>query len=103
HLRGGRRPPKLVGPGKHASGRSHPLMVARVTENVVIVSNRGPLSFSHDDGGNLLAQRGAGGVASSLAPLVRDTGARWMAAALSDADPAAAAGMVDAEGCRLRI
>ena len=78
-------------------------MVARVTENVVIVSNRGPLSFSYDDGGSLVAQRSAGGVASSLAPLVRDTGARWMAAAMTDADRAAAAGMVDAEGFRFRM
>jgi len=79
-------------------------MVARVAENVVIVSNRGPLSFSHDGDGNLVAQRGAGGVASSLAPLVRDTGASWMAAAISDADrDAAAAGTVEAEGFRFRM
>src|SRR5947199_280811 len=80
------------------------LMVARVAENVVIVSNRGPLSFSHDDAGKLVAHRGAGGVASSLAPLVRDTGASWMAAAMSDADrEAAAAGPADADGFRFRI
>jgi trehalose 6-phosphate synthase len=79
-------------------------MVARVAENVVIVSNRGPLSFSHDDAGKLVAHRGAGGVVSSLAPLVRDTGASWMAAAMSDADrEAAAAGTVDAEGFRFRM
>jgi trehalose 6-phosphate synthase len=79
-------------------------MVARVAENVVIVSNRGPLAFSHDVDGNLLAVRGAGGVASSLAPLVRDTGASWMAAAMTDADrEAAAAGTVDADGFRFRM
>jgi len=78
-------------------------MVARVAENVVIVSNRGPLSFSHDSDGSLVAHRGAGGVVSSLAPLVRDTGASWMAAAISDADrEAAAAGTVEAEGFRFR-
>ena len=79
-------------------------MVARVAENVVIVSNRGPLSFSYDDAGNLVAHRGAGGVASSLAPLVRDTGASWMAAAISDADrEAAAAGTLDTDGLRFRM
>jgi trehalose 6-phosphate synthase len=79
-------------------------MVARVAENVVIVSNRGPLAFSHDADGNLLAVRGAGGVASSLAPLVRDSGASWMAAAMTDADrEAAAAGTVDADGFRFRM
>jgi len=79
-------------------------MVARVAENVVIVSNRGPLSFSHDSDGNVVAQRGAGGVVSSLAPLVRDTGASWMSAAISDADrEAAATGSVDADGFRFRM
>jgi trehalose 6-phosphate synthase len=78
--------------------------VARVAENVVIVSNRGPLSFSHDSAGNLVAHRGAGGVASSVAPLVRDTGASWMAAAMTDADrEASAAGTVEAEGFRFRM
>jgi len=70
---------------------------------VVIVSNRGPLSFSHDSAGNLVAHRGAGGIVSSVAPLVRDTGTSWMAAAMSDADrEAAAAGTVEAEGFRFR-
>ena len=78
--------------------------MARVAENVVIVSNRGPLSFSYDGDGALVAQRGAGGVASSVSPLVRDTGAAWMAAAISDADrEAAAAGPVEAEGFRFRM
>src|ERR1700704_3617194 len=80
-----------------------PLMVARVATNVVVVSNRGPLSFSYDDDGALVAHRGAGGVVSSLGPLVRDTGASWMAAAISEADrEAAAAGTVEAEGFRFR-
>ena len=78
-------------------------MVARVAENVVIVSNRGPISFSHDSDRNLVARRGAGGVVASLGPLVRDTGAQWIAAAMTDADrEAAAAGTVDAEGFRFR-
>ena len=78
-------------------------MVARVAEDVLVVSNRGPLSFAYDGNGELVAHRGAGGVVSSLAPLVRDTGASWMAAAISDADrAAAAAGKVDADGFRFR-
>jgi trehalose 6-phosphate synthase len=78
-------------------------MVARVAANVVVVSNRGPLSFSYDDDGGLVAQRGAGGVVSSLGPLVRGTGVSWMAAAISDADrEAAKAGTVEAEGFRFR-
>src|SRR5204862_5073671 len=75
----------------------------RVAETIVVVSNRGPLSFSYEDAGELVAHRGAGGVVSSLGPLVRNTGASWMAAAISDADrAAAAAGTIEAEGFRFR-
>ena len=93
-----------VGGGQQPrTGRNHPVMVARVPEAVVIVSNRGPVSFSYADDGSLEAHRGAGGVVSSLGPLVRDTGASWMAAAMSDADrEAAAAGTIETEGFRFR-
>jgi trehalose 6-phosphate synthase len=74
-----------------------------VGEPVVVVSNRGPLSFSEDEDGNLVAKRGGGGLASSLAPLTRGTGATWVSAALSDADrKAAASGVIEAEGFRIR-
>ncbi|MDW3220690.1 MAG: trehalose-6-phosphate synthase [Acidimicrobiales bacterium] len=69
---------------------------------VVLVSNRGPLSFQ-DDGGRLVATRGGGGLVSGLAPLVAGTDAIWIAAALSDADRAAAAeGVIEADGLRVR-
>ncbi len=70
----------------------------------LIVSNRGPLSFRHDDAGDLVARRGAGGLVSGLAPLVVDTPTIWLAAALSPADRAAAAGgTIEAEGFRVRM
>jgi len=72
-------------------------------EPVVVVSNRGPVSFSYGSDGELQAARGAGGLVSSLGPLVRDTGALWIAAAMTDADRAVAeSGPVDAEGFRFR-
>ncbi len=71
---------------------------------VVIVSNRGPLSFRVGDDGELVAKRGAGGLVSGLAPLVTGTSAVWIAAAISDADRRAAEqGVVDAEGMRVRL
>ena len=71
---------------------------------IVIVSNRGPLSFRPGDGGELVARRGAGGLVSGLAPLVIDTDTTWIAAAMSDGDRAAAArGVVEAEGFRTRL
>ncbi len=70
---------------------------------VVLVSNRGPVAFSHDADGKLVGKRGAGGLVSGLAPLVAGTDAIWVAAALSAADrEAAAAGVVEAGGLRVR-
>ena len=82
-------------------------MVTHVTPSVVIASNRGPLSFRHDDEGQLVAARGAGGLVSGIAPLVEDLRATWVAAAISEADREAAAGagpagVVEAEGLRWR-
>jgi trehalose 6-phosphate synthase len=69
----------------------------------VIVSNRGPLSYATDDDGQLVTQRGAGGLVSSLGPLVQGTEALWVAAAITDADrQAATRGVVEADGFRLR-
>ena len=71
--------------------------------DLVIVSNRGPLSFAPGPDGRPVARRGAGGLVSSLGPAVAGTGATWFAAAISDADrQAATAGVVEAEGFRLR-
>jgi trehalose 6-phosphate synthase len=72
---------------------------------VVIVSNRGPLSFRRDDNGRLIARRGAGGLVSGLAPLVAGTDAVWLAAPISDGDREAAAGgeVAEADGLRVRL
>lgn len=75
--------------------------VTRVDRPVVLVSNRGPLSFTRTADG-LTARRGAGGLVSGLAPLVAGTDTTWIAAALSDGDRAAAAeGVIEAEDLRV--
>jgi trehalose 6-phosphate synthase len=72
-------------------------------QDLVIVSNRGPLSFVPGPDGTPVPRRGAGGLVSSLGPAVAGTGATWVAAAISDTDrQAAAAGVVEAEGFRFR-
>ena len=69
----------------------------------MVVSNRGPLSFTRKPDGGLAAKRGAGGLVSSLGPLVRGTDTVWVAAAISDADrEAAESGTIEAEGFRFR-
>jgi trehalose 6-phosphate synthase len=72
---------------------------AATARPVVLASNRGPLSFTIDAGGGLVARRGAGGLVSGLAPLMVGTDGIWVAAAMSDGDrAAAAAGPTVAEG-----
>lgn len=72
---------------------------------VLIVSNRGPLSFRRGDDGALVARRGGGGLVSGLGPVVERTGAIWIAAALSDDDrEAVRTGLVEAqEGPPVRL
>jgi trehalose 6-phosphate synthase len=70
---------------------------------VVVVSNRGPLSFALVDG-DLRTRRGAGGLVNALGPAVEGTGAQWVAGALSEADRvAAASGQIDAEGYKVHL
>src|SRR5690606_13840399 len=71
---GARRGAGGGGPGRFGAMAQRP---------VVIVSNRGPVSFRRGDDGELVAKRGAGGLVSGIGPLVAGTGATWIAAAMS--------------------
>jgi len=76
--------------------------MADATPPVVIVSNRGPVTFSRDDDGELVAGRGSGGLVSSLGPIMREIGATWIAAAMTDADrDASAEGVIEVKGFRV--
>jgi trehalose 6-phosphate synthase len=67
---------------------------------VVVVSNRGPVSFAADG----TPKRGAGGLVNALGPAVEGTDTLWVAGALSEGDrKAAAAGIADAEGYRVDL
>jgi trehalose 6-phosphate synthase len=66
---------------------------------ILVASNRGPVSFSRSDDGTLTMRRGGGGLVSGLASVTGGTDASgdegaaavlWVCAALSDADRAAA-------------
>ncbi len=67
---------------------------------MIVVSHRGPVSFRREADGTFTNRRGAGGVVSALAPLLRDRAdTRWIAAAIGDEDRAAvAAGAVSVPG-----
>ncbi len=84
-------------------------------DDLVVVSNRGPVSYRVDDGGDLVARRGAGGLISTLGPALaararaagrgEAAGAdTWIAAAIGEGDRKAAAnGPVDSQGVRVRL
>jgi trehalose 6-phosphate synthase len=63
---------------------------------VIIVAHRGPVTFVRDERGGFQAQRGAGGLAGTLGPLLTHHGGEdgpvtWVAAAMGEDDRAAAA------------
>jgi trehalose 6-phosphate synthase len=53
---------------------------------LIIVSNRGPVSYGRDDNGERVARRGAGGLATALRGLLGGHDVTWIASALSDED-----------------
>ncbi|MFJ9347164.1 trehalose-6-phosphate synthase [Streptomyces sp. NPDC101237] len=65
---------------------------------VLVASNRGPVSYEMRDDGSLHAKRGGGGLVSGLSAIGPDADAVWVCAALSDGDREA---VRRAEGGRL--
>jgi trehalose 6-phosphate synthase len=65
-------------------------MAGEGTMNVLLASNRGPVSFTRDDEGALACRGGAGGLAAALGALPAQAGALWICAAMSEADRTAA-------------
>ncbi|WP_344975195.1 alpha,alpha-trehalose-phosphate synthase (UDP-forming) [Salinactinospora qingdaonensis] len=58
---------------------------------ILVASNRGPVSFSVADDGSLAFRRGGGGLVSGLSSVAADIETLWVCAALSDADRKAVA------------
>ncbi|HUY63445.1 MAG TPA: trehalose-6-phosphate synthase [Acidimicrobiales bacterium] len=70
--------------------------------DLVVVSNRGPLSFDLDDAARPVPAGSAGGLAAALHPLLAGSGATWVACAMSEADRAADdAGLMAEDGLEL--
>jgi len=82
-------------------------VTASGSDDLVVVSNRGPFSLVANADGSLTPQAGGGGLAPSLAAaLIGTTGAVWVAAAMGDADrEGAAAGEIESgqAGLALRL
>ena len=53
---------------------------------LIVVSNRGPVSYGRDSEGNRVARRGGGGLVTALRSLVSHHDVTWVASAISDED-----------------
>ncbi|MEE1929662.1 trehalose-6-phosphate synthase [Streptomyces sp. TRM 70351] len=60
------------------------------SSQVLVASNRGPVSYTLGDDGSLTAKRGGGGLVSGLSAIGSDADAVWVCAALGEGDRAAA-------------
>ena len=58
---------------------------------LIVVSNRGPVSFALNEDGHRVARRGGGGLVTALRSLVAHHDVTWIASAMTDEDRALAA------------
>jgi trehalose 6-phosphate synthase len=56
---------------------------------LIVVSNRGPVSYARDEDGNRVARRGGGGLVTALRSLVAHHDVTWIASAMTEEDRAA--------------
>ena len=56
------------------------------SRKLIVVSNRGPVSFRRDEHGERIARRGGGGLVTALRSLVSHHDVTWIASAMSDED-----------------
>ena len=64
-------------------------MAAR--RKLIVVSNRGPVSFARDENGQRVARRGGGGLVTALRSFVAQHDVTWIASAMTDEDRVVAA------------
>jgi trehalose 6-phosphate synthase len=68
------------------------------THPLLVLSNRGPVSFSQAADGTVVTKRAAGGLVVALGPGVERDGALWVSAEVGDESGPASTGAVEAEG-----
>src|SRR3989442_15203778 len=67
------------------------------SRRVLIASNRGPISFIRDDGGQIVPKRSPGGLVTALTGALQAAGGLWLASAMSDEDRSKAGKRLDAD------
>ncbi|MCZ9346348.1 trehalose-6-phosphate synthase, partial [Streptomyces sp. TRM76130] len=68
---------------------------------VLVASNRGPVSYEIQDDGSLRSKRGGGGLVSGLSAIGPDAGALWVCSALTDGDREAVRRGAGEDGVRM--
>ncbi|GAA3821555.1 trehalose-6-phosphate synthase [Streptomyces phyllanthi] len=68
---------------------------------ILVASNRGPVSYTLDEKGELTAKRGGGGLVSGLSAIGPEAGAVWVCSALGDGDREAVRRGVSEPGVRM--
>ncbi|MFJ8107480.1 trehalose-6-phosphate synthase [Streptomyces sp. NPDC096132] len=80
---------------------THDAAAAARGAQVLVASNRGPVSYTVGEDGSLHAKRGGGGLVSGLSAIGPEAGALWVCSALSDGDREAVRRGVGEEGVRM--
>src|SRR3989442_12773235 len=75
--------------------------MAEDRRKLIVVSNRGPVSFGRSEADGRMARRGGGGLVTALRSLVAHHDVTWIASAMSDEDRAVA-GEADGEAIEER-
>ncbi|MEU5437651.1 trehalose-6-phosphate synthase [Streptomyces sp. NPDC020719] len=76
-------------------------MVSARAAQVLVASNRGPVSYALGDDGTLTSRRGGGGVVSGLSAIGQDADSLWVCSALGDGDREAVRRGVAEPGVRM--
>ncbi|MBD0746276.1 trehalose-6-phosphate synthase [Streptomyces sp. CBMA152] len=76
-------------------------MVSARAAQVLVASNRGPVSYALGDDGTLTSRRGGGGMVSGLSAIGQDADSLWVCSALGDGDREAVRRGVAEPGVRM--
>lgn len=78
----------IAAPGRAQSLRDHLERLLEPDQRLVVVSNRGPLTFERSRSGEWRAKRGSGGLVTALAEVGRLAPVTWVSAAMDASDRA---------------
>ncbi|MDO8690213.1 MAG: trehalose-6-phosphate synthase, partial [Dehalococcoidia bacterium] len=75
-----------VSSARHWPDVEDPLKLIPGRKRIVLASNRGPFQYSLDGNGELVCERGQGGLVTALSAMMRHARVAWVASSMSDGD-----------------